>query len=86
MILFEAIGTLTSLGRAFLAWLAVLAAAATIVLLAGTALGAWAVRGLWRHVVRPSWAHGRLHARIIARTRVRASQGRTEPHGPRSHR
>lgn len=44
----EAVDTVITLGWALLAWIAVLAAVASVVLLAGTAVGAWAVRGLWR--------------------------------------
>lgn len=79
----EAIDTLITLGWALLAWITVFAFAATVVLLGGTAVGAWAVRGLWRHVVRPSWARGRLRARIYAARRTRAPQRRTEPHSYR---
>ncbi|MFI6251478.1 hypothetical protein [Streptomyces sp. NPDC051016] len=73
----DAITTLYHLGWAALAWLAVLAAVATIVLLAGTAVGAWAVSAVWRRTVGPSWARGALRARIHARARLRRSSGRT---------
>lgn len=49
----EAIDTLITLGWAVLAWIAVLSAVASIVLLAGTAVGMWAVRGAWRRLSRP---------------------------------
>jgi multisubunit Na+/H+ antiporter MnhE subunit len=62
----EAIDTLITLGWAALAWLTVLAAVTAIVLLAGTAVGAWAVRAVWR-TARPTWARGRHHAQRIAR-------------------
>lgn len=76
----EALDTLITLGWAALAWLTVLAAVVSVVLLAGTAVGAWAVRGLWRHMIRPTWAHGRARARIFAARRVRRSTDRTAPH------
>jgi hypothetical protein len=44
----EAIDTVFTLGWALAAWVAVFAAVASIVLLAGTAVGMWAVRGTWR--------------------------------------
>lgn len=44
----DAIDTLIALGWALLAWIAVAAFVGTVVLLGGTAVGAWAVRGLWR--------------------------------------
>ncbi|MFI9340001.1 hypothetical protein ACIG0D_01795 [Streptomyces sp. NPDC052773] len=62
----EAIDTLITLGWAALAWLTVLAAVTAIVLLAGTAVGAWAVRLAWR-TARPAWARGRRGAERIAR-------------------
>lgn len=67
----EAIDTLITLGWAVLAWVAVLAAFATIVLLAGTAVGMWAAQTLWRRVARPAWARGRARARLLARARAR---------------
>jgi hypothetical protein len=63
----DAIDTLITLGWAALAWITVLAFAATVVLLSGTAVGAWAVRGLWRTAVRPAWSRSRITARRIAR-------------------
>jgi hypothetical protein len=63
----EAIDTAITLGWALFAWVAVLAAVASIVLLAGTAAGMWAGRLLWRTAVRPAWARGRLRARLYAR-------------------
>lgn len=63
----EAIDTVITLGWALLAWVAVLAAVASVVLLAGTAAGMWAGRVLWRSVVRPAWARSRRQARRIAR-------------------
>ncbi|MFC9686838.1 hypothetical protein [Streptomyces sp. NPDC056948] len=63
----EAIDTVLTLGWALLAWVAVLAAVGSIVILAAIATGAWTVRLVWRTVVRPSWARGRITARRIAR-------------------
>ncbi|MDX3019896.1 hypothetical protein [Streptomyces acidiscabies] len=72
----EAIDTLITLGWWMVGWIAVLAAAVTVVLFAGTLLGTWAVRGAWRHVIRPSWAYGR----VFAARRIRRSTSRTAPH------
>jgi len=47
----EAVDTLLTLGWALLAWVVVLAAAGTIVLLAAAVTGALAVRGAWRAAV-----------------------------------
>jgi hypothetical protein len=63
----EALDTLITLGWWALGWITVLAAALTIVLLTSCAVGAWAVRGLWRTAVRPAWARSRTTARRIAR-------------------
>jgi hypothetical protein len=52
----EAIDTAVTLGWALAAWIAVLAMVAAIVLLAGTAVGVWAVRGARRVL------YGRLSA------------------------
>lgn len=79
MLIAEALDTLLTLGRWAIAWIAVLAFALTVILLGGSAVGAWAVRGTWRGVIRPSWAYGRRRARIYASHRVRRSSGRTDP-------
>jgi hypothetical protein len=73
----EAIDTAYTIGAAILAWIAVAAAAATVVLFAGVLTGAWAWRAVRRRATRPSWARGRLRARIHARTRLRCPQSRT---------
>lgn len=49
----EAVDTAITLGWALAAWIAVLAAVGSVVLLAGTAVGMWAVRGAWRALRRP---------------------------------
>lgn len=67
----EAIDTAITLGWALLAWVAVLAAVASIILLAGTAAGLWAGQLLWRRVVRPAWARGPVRAWLFARSRAR---------------
>jgi len=66
----EAVDTLITLGWALLAWLAVAAAVASIILLAAIALGWWAIRGLWRAARRPT-SRARLAAR---RARSRYSE------------
>ncbi|MEX3206045.1 hypothetical protein [Streptomyces acidiscabies] len=76
----DAIDTLITLGWWMAGWIAVLAAAVTVVLFAGTLLGTWAVRGAWRHAIRPSWAYGHARARVAAR-RIRRSRSCTAPHG-----
>lgn len=67
----EALDVALTLGWWLAGWVFVLAAALTVFLLTGCAVGAWAVRGVWRGVVRPSWARGRARARLYAR-RTRA--------------
>ncbi|WP_460071115.1 hypothetical protein [Streptomyces sp. YKOK-I1] len=70
MLIAEAIDALVNLGWWLLGWILVLGAAAAVVLLAGSAVGAWAVRGIWRTTVRPAWARGcRASRRIAHRTR-----------------
>lgn len=69
IVLIDAVDTATVIGNAIVAWIVAAALVATIVLLTGAALGTWACRTLWRAVQRPSWARGRLRARIYARTR-----------------
>ncbi|MFJ6559926.1 hypothetical protein ACIQMV_08595 [Streptomyces sp. NPDC091412] len=76
-LLTEAINAAVTLGWALAAWIAVLAAVATLAILGTAALLATAARALWRRRTRPSWACGRLRARIHAYTRTRRSQGRT---------
>lgn len=76
----EAIDTLFTLGWALLGWVLVFALAGTIVLLAGLALGTWAVKQAWRHLPAPSWARGRLRARIHVRHRLKRSSGHTDDH------
>lgn len=78
-LLSEAISTIIRLGWAFLAWLAVLAAITTLLLLAVTAGIAWTVRALWRGFGGPSWARSTLRARIYARRRLRRPSRRTAP-------
>lgn len=49
----EVVNTAITLGWALAAWITVLAAVGAVVLLAGTAVGMWAVRGAWRALRRP---------------------------------
>ncbi|MEU0671330.1 hypothetical protein ABZ330_00260 [Streptomyces sp. NPDC006172] len=67
MLIADAIDTLITLGWAALAWITVLAAATTVVLLTGCLVGTWAARTVWRTTIRPSWSCGRTTARRIAR-------------------
>lgn len=75
----EAIDTLITLGWAFAGWLIFFATVASILTLAAIATGAWAARGAWRAVTGPSWRRGPVRAGILARRRVRAPSGHTEP-------
>jgi hypothetical protein len=80
----EAIDTAVTLGWALLAWLAVLAAVATIVVLAVAAGGVWAVRAAWRASAGPWGACGRFRARFLAAHRARRPQRRTGPRWART--
>lgn len=76
-LLVEAIDTAVTLGWALAAWIAVLAALTTLVLFGALAVVAVSARALWRRTVRPSWACGRVRARILARRRLKRPQSRT---------
>jgi hypothetical protein len=75
----EAIDTALTFGLALAGWVIFLATVASILTLAAIATGAWGVRVLWRRSVGPSWARGRLRARILARARSRRPSGHTRP-------
>jgi hypothetical protein len=79
-LLVEAIDTAIRLGWALLGWIIFLATVAAILTLAALATGATVVRGVWRHTAGPSWRRSALRARILARRRVRAADGRTGTH------
>jgi hypothetical protein len=90
----EAIDTAVSIGWAIVAWIILTAAAATLalytLLVTAWTVGrlAWRVgRAVWQAITRdatgPSWARGRLRARIHARTRARRHSEPTETHGYR---
>ena len=59
---------------------AVAAYLATVLAIAALACGHqgqdWPLAGVWRHIPRPSWARGRLRARIYA---TRHRRQRTRP-------
>ncbi|MFE7236119.1 hypothetical protein ACFVAF_37005 [Streptomyces sp. NPDC057596] len=76
-LLTEAINTAVTLGWALLAWIAVLAALGTLALLGVIAVLTAAVRTLWRRTVRPSWARGRLRARLLASSRTKRPDERS---------
>lgn len=81
----EAIDAAITLGWALAAWIVVLAAAAAVVLLAGTVVGVWAVRGAWRVLygrLSASERRLRLRAARVAR-RTPAATGPSRPHSPR---
>jgi hypothetical protein len=75
----EAIDTALTLAWALAGWVIFLATVAAILALAAIACGAWGVRALWRRATGPSWARGRIRARIHAARRLRRSNGRTRP-------
>jgi hypothetical protein len=75
----EAADTAIRLGWALLGWLVFFATVASILTLAAIATGATVVRGAWRRTAGPSWRRSALRARILARRRVKAADGRTEP-------
>jgi hypothetical protein len=76
----EAIDTAITLGWALAAWIAVLAAVASIVLLAGTAVGMWAVRGAWRVLCGHVAASRAPQAPFIQPAPERAPQRRSKHH------
>lgn len=78
-LLTEAIDTAITLGWSLLGWIIFLAAVGSILTLAAIATGAYGVRAVWRCATGPSWALGRIRARICAATRTRRSHGRTRP-------
>lgn len=81
----EAIDTAITLAWALAGWVIFLATVAAILTLAAIACGAWGVRALWRRAAGPSWRHGRVRARILARRRVRPARARTAPRPLWSH-
>jgi hypothetical protein len=76
----EAVDTALTLAHTVWQWLIVGATIASILTLAALATGATVVRGVWRHTAGPSWRRSALRARILARRRVRAADGRTGTH------
>ncbi len=78
----EAIDTAITLGWAFLAWLTLVSFTVGLALYAVTVIAWWTIRALWKGMEGPSWRRGRLHARILARTRARRFSGHTEPPQP----
>ncbi|QCX81091.1 hypothetical protein C9F11_37540 [Streptomyces sp. YIM 121038] len=78
----EAIETALVLLRALFWWVIGLAAAAALLFAALTAAVAWAWNAVRSGPRRPSWARGRLQARIHARHRTRAPDGRSGPRRP----
>lgn len=76
----EALDVAFTLFRAFLWWILAAAAVATFATLGFAALVAWAWRTLRRRHTGPSWAHGRIRARILARRPTRPADGRTAAH------
>lgn len=79
MLIADAIDALITCGWWLAGWILVGAAFATIVLLAGSAVGAWAVRGAWRGVVGALRAAQGLRAVRDAETAPRPPQGSYSP-------
>ncbi|MEU3283347.1 hypothetical protein, partial [Streptomyces antibioticus] len=86
----EVVDTGVALGWALAAWIVVLAAAGTVVLLAGAVTGAFAVRGAWRGVVGAwGWLCGRWSASQPVKARrelqppLSALQAHSAPPDPR---
>lgn len=75
----EAIDTVFIVCRALLAWIAVAAFVLTVCLFTGVAVIAQGVKGARRMLAGPSWARGRLGARMFARARLGRSSGHAEP-------
>jgi len=66
----EAVDTIITLGWAFIAWLALLAAVITLALWTLLILAVGTIRLAWRTLSpgrRPAWARGRIAARRYAR-------------------
>lgn len=72
---FDAIDTMLT---ALFVWIIIGSAAATLLVLGVAALVWSAWKRAWRGVAAPSWARGRLRARILARRRTRAPEGHTD--------
>ena len=71
----EAIDTALTLAMVLAGWVIFFATVAAILALAAIATGAYGVRALWRRAAGPSWARGRLGARLyVARRRRRPRQ------------
>lgn len=75
----EAIDTALTLAIALAGWVIFFATVAAILALTAIATGAWGVRAVWRRTAGPSWARGRLGARMHIARRVRAPQAHTAP-------
>jgi hypothetical protein len=75
----EALDALFAIRDAILAWIAVGAAAVTIVLFTLVITGAWTWRAIRRAAIRPSWGRGRFRARTFARRRTKRPNEPTEP-------
>jgi hypothetical protein len=73
----EAIDTAITLAWALAGWVIFAATVAAILTLAAILTGAYGVRALWRRTAGPSWARGRLGARMCVRARLRRPQRRT---------
>ena len=79
MLIHDAAGAFTAIIRAAFLWVETLAFVLSAALLALGPLAAPAVKRAARRATRPSWARGRIRARIHAHTRTRRPNGRTAP-------
>ncbi|MFC5217289.1 hypothetical protein [Streptomyces coerulescens] len=70
----EAIDTALTVGYALAGWVIFFVTVAAILALAAIATGAWGMRALWRRTAGPSWARGRIRARIHAARRRRRAR------------
>ncbi|MGW1615760.1 hypothetical protein ACWCQZ_41190 [Streptomyces sp. NPDC002285] len=81
----EAIHTFNAVADAFVQWLIFVATVAAILALAAIACGVRGLRAPRQRTAGPSWARGRIRARIHVRRRVRPARARTAPRPLWSH-
>ncbi|REE62156.1 hypothetical protein BX257_4769 [Streptomyces sp. 3212.3] len=80
MIVHDAAAAFTAIIDGAVAWVQIFAGAAAITLCALAPLFAPGVKATARRVTGPSWARGRIRARIHARSRIRRTDEPSEPH------
>jgi hypothetical protein len=82
VIVHDAAATAITLRHALLAWLPVAGTVAAMLVCAAVAVAAPGVRAVRKRLGGPSWARGRVRARILARGRLTRSRGRLSPQRP----